>query len=125
MAGGKKRGADRRGRAIIGHTQPAAGPWTALAVPRYNKARKRLKLDALRTALNKVQAAILQNPFVGDRKGGALRDVWVEKFQAENDQFPVAYGIDEQKREVTFLDIGQHENYYRDLQRYLKTRREA
>jgi mRNA interferase RelE/StbE len=120
MAGGKKR-ADKRRRAIIGHgTRPVAGPWTALAVPRYNKARKRLKSDALRTELNKVQTAILENPFVGDRKGGALRDVWVEKFQAENDQFLVAYSIDEQKREVTFLDIGQHENYYRDLEKYLR-----
>ncbi len=125
MAGRKKRRADKQGPAIIGHdTRPAAGPWKAQAVPRYNRARKRLS-KAVLTELNRIQAAILQNPLVGDRKKGALKDVLVEKFQAENDQFLVAYSIDEKKREVILLDIGQHENYYRDLQRYLKTRREA
>lgn len=105
MAGRKKRRADKQG--------PAAGPWKAQAVPRYNRARKRLS-KAVLTELNRIQAAILQNPLVGEKKG-ALKDVLVEKFQAENHQFLVAYSIDEKKREVIFLD----------LQRYLKTRREA
>lgn len=99
--------------------QAPAGPWTAQAVPRYNKARKRLS-TAVKTELNKVQAQILQDPYRGDRKKGALRNVWVEKFKAENDQFLLAYTIDEKKREVVFYDIGQHENYYRDLTRYLQ-----
>jgi mRNA interferase RelE/StbE len=65
-----------------------------------------------------VQAAILQDPFRGDRKGGALSDVWVEKFKADNDQWLVAYEIDTKKNTVTVLAVGQHENYYRDLERY-------
>ncbi len=63
---------------------------------------------------------MLQDPRKGDRKRGPLRDVWVEKFKAQSDQYLIAYLIDESAEVVTFLDIGQHENFYRDLERYLK-----
>jgi len=45
----------------------------------------------------------------------------VEKFPAQNDQYLVAYEIDDKNRIVTFLDIGQHEHSYRDLEKYRKT----
>jgi mRNA interferase RelE/StbE len=92
-------------------------PYTGLAVPKYNKDRKRLSKGVLK-ALNDAQAGILQAPFRGGRKQGALSDVWVEKFKADNDQWLVAYEIDTKKNTVTFLAVGQHENYYRDLERY-------
>jgi len=47
--------------------------------------------------------------------------LWVEKFLAQNDQYLVAYEIDDKNRIVTFLDIGQHEHSYRDLEKYRKT----
>lgn len=93
--------------------------WTARAAPRYNRRRRRLS-KAVREALNEEQARILQDPRKGDRKRGPLRDVWVEKFKAQSDQYLIAYLIDESAEVVTFLDIGQHENFYRDLERYLK-----
>ena len=96
-------------------------PWRGQAVPRYNKRRKKLPLEVQR-ALNDVQTAILKDPFVGEKKRGALSSVWVEKFRAQDDQYLVAYEIDEKVQTVTFLDIGQHENFYRDLERYRKTR---
>lgn len=95
-------------------------PWKALAVPRYNKRRKKLTPEAHRL-LNEVQSRILQDPHVGDRKRGALKNVWVEKFPAQNDQYLVAYEIDDKNDAIVFLDIGQHENFYRDLEKYLKT----
>lgn len=93
--------------------------WQALAAPRCNKARHKLSTRLLE-ALNAEQNKILKNPYKGDRKKGALKNVWVEKFQAENDQFLIAYEIDGKRKQVIFLDIGQHENFYRDLQRYLR-----
>lgn len=93
--------------------------WKAQAAPRYNRRRKRLS-KVVHQALNEEQARILQDPRKGDRKRGPLRDVLVEKFKAENDQYLIAYLIDEGAEVVTFLDIGQHENFYRDLGRYLK-----
>lgn len=97
-------------------------PWNGRAAPRYNKRRKRLT-EAVREALNAEQSRILQDPRKGQRKRGTLKDVWVEKFQAENDQYLVAYLVDEGTETVTFLDIGQHENFYRDLRKYLKQAR--
>ena len=70
-----------------------------------------------------MQAAILQDPHRGDRKKDRLRDVWVEKFKADNDQWLVAYEIDTKAQTVTFLSIGQHENFYRDLTRYRALRK--
>ena len=99
-------------------------PYTGLAVPQFNRHRKRLSPAVLK-ALNTVQAQILQDPRRGDLKAGALKGVLVEKFPAENDQWLVAYAIDDKRNIVTFLAIGQHENFYRDLIRYRKETGEA
>jgi len=93
--------------------------WKAAAYPRYNKRRKKLSWQ-LKKLLTAEEDKILANPQKGDRKRGALRNVWVEKFQAQNDQILIAYEIDEQNRQVNFMDVGQHENFYRDLEKYLK-----
>jgi mRNA-degrading endonuclease RelE of RelBE toxin-antitoxin system len=70
--------------------------------------------------LDEVQAQILHDPHRGDRKRGALGQVWVEKFKAQNDQWLVAYTIDDKRDIVYFVAVGQHENFYRDAQRYLR-----
>jgi len=99
-------------------------PWQAEQVPRYGRDRKGLS-PAVLTGLNEVQSRILQDPYRGDRKGGALRNVWVEKFKAENDQWLVAYTLFERTRRVRFLAVGQHENFYRDLTNYVGKQKEA
>ena len=93
--------------------------YTGLAAPGYNKDRKRLG-PAVIHRLDEVQARILQDPHRGDRKRGALRQIWVEKFKAQNDQWLVAYIIDDKRDIVYFVAVGQHENFYRDLQRHLE-----
>lgn len=95
-------------------------PWNAQATPRYNKRRKKLTPE-VRRVLNDVQSRILQDPRTGERKRGALKHVWVEKFPAQSDQYLVADEIDEKNDMVIFLDVGQHVNFYRDLEKYLRT----
>jgi mRNA-degrading endonuclease RelE of RelBE toxin-antitoxin system len=97
-------------------------PYTSRAVSRYNKQRRRLA-KGVAAQLDAVQAAILQDPHRGERKKEQLRDVWVEKFKADKDQWLVAYEIDPKAQTVTFLSIGQHENFYRDLTRYRALRK--
>jgi len=94
------------------------GVWIGEQVTRYGRDRKSLNPEVLR-ALNKVQAQILQNPTRGDRKRGRLRAVYVEKFTAQHDQRLGAYVLIEKTRTVRFLAVGQHENFYRDLSRYV------
>jgi mRNA-degrading endonuclease RelE of RelBE toxin-antitoxin system len=95
--------------------------WKALATPRYNRRRKKLSPE-VRRRLTREEDKLLEHPYKGDRKRGALGDIWVEKFKAQNDQYLVAYLLDEKARAVTFLDIGQHENLYRDLEEHVKNR---
>lgn len=94
-------------------------PYSGFAASSYNKDRKRLASAVIRR-LDEVQAQILQDPHRGDRKRGALRHIWVEKFKSQNDQWLVAYAIDDKRDVVYFVAVGQHENFYRDLQRRLE-----
>jgi len=50
------------------------------------------------------------------QKRGALRQVWVEKFKAQNDRWLVAHTIDVKRDNVYFVAVGQHENFYRNVQ---------
>jgi mRNA-degrading endonuclease RelE of RelBE toxin-antitoxin system len=63
---------------------------------------------------------IAENPSVGEEKKGDLRGVFVHKFKLKTTQYLLAYrkvGVD-----LELVMIGPHENYYRDLKRYLKDR---
>ncbi len=93
--------------------------WTPKAVPRYNKRRKKLPPE-VRRVLNDKHAKVLQDPYEGERKRGALKYIWVEKFQAQNDQYLLAYEIVEDEQVVIFYDVAQHEVFYRELERYKK-----
>lgn len=95
--------------------------WKADALPRYNRRRKKLP-PAVKRILNDEQRKVLADPYRGERKKGALADIWVVKFKTHNDQFLLAYAIDEEAEMITFWDIGQHENFYRDLEQYTKGR---
>ncbi len=61
---------------------------------------------------------IINNPNIGHRKKGALREVYIYKFKMYTTQYLLAYRIIE--GELELIMIGSHENYYRDLENYLK-----
>ena len=63
---------------------------------------------------------IAENPGIGEEKKGDLRGVFVHKFKFKTTQYLLAYrkvGSD-----LELVMIGPHENYYRDLKQYLKSR---
>jgi mRNA interferase RelE/StbE len=63
---------------------------------------------------------ILNNPSIGSEKKGDLRGVFVHKFKIQTNQYLLAYRFFGEKLEL--IMIGPHENYYRDLKSYLRTR---
>ena len=63
---------------------------------------------------------ILDNPSIGFEKKGDLRGVFVHKFKVQTNQYLLAYRFFEENLEL--IMIGLHENYYRDLKSYLRTR---
>lgn len=89
------------------------------AAPRFNRIAKKLE-PALKQVLDSEILALVDNPYKGDRKKGVLRDVLVEKFEAVNDQWLLAYRILEKEQVIQLLFFGQHENFYRDLTKYLQ-----
>ena len=63
---------------------------------------------------------ILDNPSIGQEKKGDLRGVFIHKFKIRTTQYLLSYRFAGDALEL--IMIGPHENYYRDLKAYLKSR---
>jgi hypothetical protein len=61
---------------------------------------------------------IVGNPGLGDSKKGDLIDFRVHKFPYRNQMFLISYRLRE--TELAFFTVGTHENFYRELKRYVK-----
>ncbi|NIP38059.1 MAG: type II toxin-antitoxin system RelE/ParE family toxin [Candidatus Dadabacteria bacterium] len=61
---------------------------------------------------------ILDNPDMGEEKKGDLLGVRVHKFKTNKQQMLLAYEVSDD--ELLLLTVGSYENYYRDLNKYLK-----
>ncbi len=61
---------------------------------------------------------ITDNPSIGKEKKGDLRGIFVYKFKIKTAEYLLAYRIVGEDLEL--IMIGPHENYYRDLKKYLK-----
>jgi len=73
-------------------------------------------------SLDKQIRKILDNPSVGKEKKGDLRGVFVYKFKIDAAQHLLSYRVI--KGVLELIMIGPHENYYRDLSSYLKSRKD-
>jgi len=60
---------------------------------------------------------IISEPNLGVQKKGDLREVYVYKFKFDNAQQLLAYSLDEDMETITLLQLGSHENFYRDLKK--------
>ncbi len=61
---------------------------------------------------------IIDNPDIGEMKKGDLEGFRIHKFVFQKQEYLVAYKL--QKNIMVVYMIGAHENFYRDLKRYLK-----
>lgn len=81
---------------------------------RFEKVYKKLHKNQL-ASVNIAIKEIINNPFIGTQKKGDLSDVFVYKFQMVNQLTLIAYQYDENEIILTFLALGSHENFYRDI----------
>ncbi len=81
-------------------------------VKKFTKSEKKKLDDHIRK--------IIDNPSIGTEKKGDLRGVYIHKFKIHTLQFLLAYRFVGEDLEL--IMIGPHENYYRDLKSYLKSR---
>ncbi len=60
---------------------------------------------------------VLDNPQIGESKTGDLTGFSVHKFKFQKQEYLIAYRLSHNR--LVFHMIGTHENFYRDLKRYL------
>lgn len=89
------------------------------AFPNFNRTKKKLPA-ALRAEVDRQVDLICSNPLAGEPKRSGLRGVFVHKFRLGGRLYLLAYQVDEPEQVVTLLALGGHENFYRDLKRYMK-----
>lgn len=71
-------------------------------------------------SLDRQILTIADNPAIGSEKKGDLRGVYIHKFKIKNTQYLLSYRFDEENLEL--IMIGPYENYYKDLESYLKNK---
>ena len=61
---------------------------------------------------------VIINPEIGESKKGDLKGFRVHKFSFKKNQFLIVYRLE--GSDIVFFMIGPHENFYRELKRYLR-----
>ncbi|MFW5854656.1 MAG: type II toxin-antitoxin system RelE/ParE family toxin [Thermodesulfobacteriota bacterium] len=62
---------------------------------------------------------IVEDPSIGTEKKGDLRGIHIHKFKIKTTRYLLAYRIIEENLEL--IMVGLHENYYRNLKKYIKS----
>jgi ParE-like toxin of type II ParDE toxin-antitoxin system len=93
----------------------------ALQAPRFATSKPRLPPSAQLTVDQAVKG-LLADPLAGEPKVGAFKGVHVAKFKVGAQQLLLAYQFDSKRNTIEALDVGPHENFYRELQKYLDAR---
>ena len=78
-------------------------------VKKFNQAQK--------MALDEQIKLIIEDPTIGTEKKGDLSEVYIHKFKIKTIQYLLAYRYSDELLEL--IMIGPHQNYYRDLKKYI------
>ena len=83
---------------------------------RFKKAYKKLHSNQL-LEVNKAIKEVIKNPDIGEQKKGSLAWLRVYKFKVLGQLILLGYSVEKTNEIIlTFVDLGSHENFYRDLQ---------
>jgi mRNA-degrading endonuclease RelE of RelBE toxin-antitoxin system len=83
---------------------------------RFKKAYKKLHSNQL-VEVNKAIKTVIKNPDAGEQKKGSLSWLRVYKFKVLGQLTLLGYSFEKKEKVIlTFVDIGSHENFYRDLE---------
>ena len=85
---------------------------------RFKKVYKKLHQNQLND-INKAIRSVIDDFNIGEQKIGDLSWLRVYKFRVQGQLVLLGYSIDEDESEIvlTFVDLGFHENFYRDLKK--------
>ena len=102
-------------------SNPGGPERTVTATPSFLKSKRRLR-EAVQLAVDAQVRKLVGDPLAGEPKVGALTGVRVVKFKVGPQQYLLAYRFLTKSNVVEMLDVGVHENFYRDLQGHLEGR---
>ena len=102
-------------------SQPGKPGRQVLQTPRFARSKRRLPRSA-QLAVDDAVKGLLADPLAGEPKVGALKGVRVVKFKVGAQQLLLADQFDTKRNVIEVLDVGPHENFYRELQKYLDAR---
>ncbi|MEA3369585.1 MAG: type II toxin-antitoxin system RelE/ParE family toxin [Candidatus Ratteibacteria bacterium] len=94
-------------------------PYHQSAYPKYNRLKKKFP-PFFRKKLNEAEDQVALNPWIGEEKAGELKGIRVYKFKILDLLILLAYQVNKEEREVIFVAVGGHENFYRDLKQHLR-----
>lgn len=89
-----------------------------IQAPRFAKAKQRFP-SHVQLAIDETVRNIIAHPLSGVAKAGTLKGVRVLKFKVGITELLLAYQLKTKQGAIEVLDVGPHENFYRDLQKYL------
>lgn len=82
----------------------------------FSRRLKKLKVHE-KKALDKAVKSIITDTSLGQMKVGDLAGVQVYKYKLKTQQYLLAYRVEKNRRTLTLLALGIHENFYRDPKR--------
>jgi mRNA-degrading endonuclease YafQ of YafQ-DinJ toxin-antitoxin module len=89
---------------------------TILQRSQFERAIKKLHKNQKQDLIKAIEL-IAQDPGIGEQKKGDLKGVIVYKFKMVSQITLLAYSYDQDALTLRLLDLGSHENFYRDLKR--------
>ena len=88
-----------------------------IQAPVFQKQKKKLHRKQI-IDLNEAVKAIVNDPAIDDMKAGDLQGIRVYKFKSKKQQILLAYELIDST--LYLYAFGSHENFYRDLKKYIK-----
>jgi len=85
--------------------------------PVFAKQKKKLNKQQIKD-LDEAVKSVFNDPKIGDMKVGDLQGIQVYKFKSKKQQILLAYEMIDFT--LYLYTVGSHENFYRDLKRYLQ-----
>ncbi len=85
--------------------------------PIFAKQKKKLNKNQIND-LDEAVKTVFNDPSIGDMKVGDLQGVQVFKFKSNRRHILLSYEVVESR--LYLYTFGSHENFYRDLKKYLK-----
>ena len=81
------------------------------------KRQKKKFQKAERIIIDDAVRDVARNPKIGVEKKADLKGMWVHKFKIKTKQLLIAYHWNKKSR--TFVAVAVHENFHRDVKKYL------